>query len=285
MHAGGAHADGPPLGTPRAYKCTKDYRKVAMGSTRPWPSILQSIDPVPTNVVLQAITPAMLRDATTCSVRSTAFAVYNKVALAEQGSRCPQPPVSAAWGAGSGSQPLQGAAGLVEPGVGQSASGGSGSGRRHKRWVGCYALSPLFKLAQVDMGPSIKPPAIEKGQQPPGWLEGFRVRHQPGNDGAAAVPSESPPATKGYNLISVLWLCEADTCVCSGSHSSHVSIHVMGGNCHCVRDADLLFNFVQAGPGQPKPGDREVSYPPDAPIWEPSVAANIPSLRFTTSIL
>lgn len=204
MHAGGAQADELPAGTPKAYKCTKDYRKVAMGSTRPWPSILQSIDPVPTNVVLQAITPAMLRDVTTCSVRSTAFAVYNKVALAEKGSRFPQPPVFVGGETALGNQPLQGAAAVVEPGFGESGNGSSCSAQRHMRWVGCYALSPPFKLAQVEMGPSIQPPAIEEGQQPPGWLEGCRMGQQPGADGAAAMPSESPTATKGYNTYSVL---------------------------------------------------------------------------------
>eukprot|EP00892_Ulva_mutabilis_P003152 jgi/Ulvmu1/12838/UM098_0023.1 len=183
-----------------AYACGHVPRKVALGSSRPWPSILHSIDACPTKVVLQAITPSMLRDATTCSVRSTAFAVYNKVALAEQG------------GASAQQHPPRAAAGEVKGGPGATATDtaqendSAGQNERHtatdrglrhrRRWVECCAAFPPFKLAQVDLGPAIQPPAIEEGQEPQGWLEEFRREPEP-----AAEPSPaggSPPTAKGH---------------------------------------------------------------------------------------
>lgn len=173
------------------------------GSAHPWPSILQSIEAFPTNVVLQAITPAMLRDATTCSVRSTAFSVYNKVALAEQGPRCMQLPLQT---------PEQGPLGTLQRAattVGMPGDQHLAKGRMcsslpfRKRWVGCCAVFPAFKLAQADLGPPIEPPPIEEGQQPQGWLERFRKSQQPRAGVTRPPPGESPTATKGCGGCSV----------------------------------------------------------------------------------
>lgn len=143
----------------------------------------------------------MLRDVTTCSVRSTAFAVYNKVALAEQGGSFLQQHRTGLGADTAGHSARSQAAPLhADSDVGSEGHGAAWGSSRHRRcWVECCAAFPPFKLAQVSLGPAIQPPVIEEGQQPQGWLEEFCKGHEPRAELAAAAGATgtSPSATKG----------------------------------------------------------------------------------------
>lgn len=105
----------------------------------------------------------MMHDPSACSIRSAAFSVYNKVALAERSGHrepCSGHP-SGAVKAGSVAEVHS-----QQPKAGQACSLGF-----PRQWVGCSAVFPPFKLAQMDLGPSIRPPVIEEGQEPLGWLD------------------------------------------------------------------------------------------------------------------